>query len=300
MSTQTQNQAQNATFTDKVSETLLIPLYFRALEQERSESGKSAILRDTHAKSLIERIPYDYSKLDSGRFSRIGCCVRAAYFDSKVAAFIAQNDNVVVICGGCGLDTRYERLKSQNIAHFDNAMFYEIDLPEVIALRKTLLTESPKDIYMATSLLENDYLQTIIAAHPHSPIIVVIEGVLMYFSNDEIKQIFSHLQILGECTNQIWIDFTGTMFSKSRVSHDTIRHFDVKFHSGFDDENAVIALANEVGTELECIDVSLYMRHHFFRWGIFGMLAGSLPRKIQKRFSFMAGFVIKNARNSNK
>ncbi|TLD80813.1 class I SAM-dependent methyltransferase [Helicobacter sp. MIT 05-5293] len=281
---------------NNVSETLLIPLYFRACEEKRANEGKSAILRDSFAQGLIDAIPYDYSKLDSGKLSRVGCCVRAAYFDRKVAEFITKNDHAVVICGGCGLDTRYERLKSQNLPHFENATFYEIDLPEVIALRKSLLSESSKDVYLGASLLEKECFLEIKQKHANAPIIVVIEGVMMYFDNEEITKIFSHLSILGEV--QLWVDFVGSAFVKHKVQHDTIRHFDAKFRSGFDNPDEVIALAQKANVALSLLEISLYMRQYWSRWGIFGMLMGLLPRKIQMKFSFMAGFEIRLCRDS--
>lgn len=40
----------------------------------------------------------------------------------------------MVVNIGCGLDTRYQRIKEKK-----NAVFYELDLPEVMALRERLL-----------------------------------------------------------------------------------------------------------------------------------------------------------------
>jgi len=45
--------------TDVVQETLLIPLYYRALESRR---GEQAILKDNLAEQLVKRIDYDFSK----------------------------------------------------------------------------------------------------------------------------------------------------------------------------------------------------------------------------------------------
>ena len=58
---------------DVVQETLLIPLYYRALETRRP---KGNILKDDLAERLIDRIDYDFSKLDAAPLSKLGCVVR--------------------------------------------------------------------------------------------------------------------------------------------------------------------------------------------------------------------------------
>lgn len=54
---------------------------------------------------------------------------------------------------GCGLDTRYQRIEEH-----DKAIFYEMDLPEVIDLRRDLLPEPAGDHYIAGSLLETQWM----------------------------------------------------------------------------------------------------------------------------------------------
>ena len=67
--------------TDVVQETLLIPLYYRALESRR---GKQAILKDNLAEQLVKRIDYDFSKLNKAKLSKLGCVVRVRYYDNKM------------------------------------------------------------------------------------------------------------------------------------------------------------------------------------------------------------------------
>ena len=117
-------------FQSVVAETLLIPLYMRAKESRR----RDAVLHDPEAERLVARIAYDYGKFDKAWMSALGCVVRSRYYDQRVESFIRLNARPVVVNVGCGLDTRFQR-----IAERRNAVFYELDLPEVMAIREKLL-----------------------------------------------------------------------------------------------------------------------------------------------------------------
>lgn len=278
-----------------ISQTLLIPLYFRAKEAERADLGKSAILYDELSKDLIKRIPYDYEKFDKGKFSAVGCCVRAAYFDKKVEDFIALHKNPVVILGGCGLDTRFERLakkhQTSQIKNFENAIFYEIDLPEVIEIRKKFLSPSPQDRYIQASLLDSNFLKEIYDKHQNCEFIVVIEGVVMYFENQDLSLMLENLCVLGSF--ELWVDVVGSVFVKKKMQHDTLSKMQAEFKSGINSPQELIKLLPKSAQASE-IEHNLYMRNFPLRWGLFGLFIACWPRKLQMKFSFMLGIKVKN------
>ena len=125
---------QKYEFKNVVAETLLIPLYMRAKESRRKGD---AILKDTMAEQLVDSIEYDYSQFDGAKMSEVGCVVRGKYFDDAIRRFILSHPHPVVVNVGCGLDTRYQRIGNDQAA-----VFYELDLPEVIDLRRKLIPET--------------------------------------------------------------------------------------------------------------------------------------------------------------
>ena len=120
-------------FKSIVAETLLIPLYMRAKESRRD----NPILYDKAAERLADSLEYDYSQFDGAKLSEVGCVVRGWYFDRAVRRFIEAHPHPVVVNVGCGLDTRFQRIGD------GKAVFYDLDLPEVIALRRELIPEQP-------------------------------------------------------------------------------------------------------------------------------------------------------------
>lgn len=149
---------QKCKFKSIVAETLLIPLYMRAKESRRD----NPILNDKTAERLAVSLEYDYSQFDGAKLSEVGCVVRGWYFDRAVRRFIETQPNPVVVNVGCGLDTRFQRIGDRK------AVFYDMDLPEVIALRRQLIPEQPGNIYIAASLLETDWMDDLLRKHPDS------------------------------------------------------------------------------------------------------------------------------------
>ena len=153
---------QKYEFKSIVAETLLIPLYMRAKESRRN----NPILYDKAAEWLADSLEYDYSQFDGAKLSEVGCVVRGWYFDCAVRRFIKAHSHPVVVNVGCGLDTRFQRIGSQK------AVFYDLDLPEVIALRRELIPEQPDNVYIEASLLETDWMDDLRRKHPEYKILL--------------------------------------------------------------------------------------------------------------------------------
>lgn len=267
-------------FQSIVAETLLIPLYMRAKESRR---GEDAILRDPMAERLAESIDYDYSALDRAPLSEVGCVVRGWYFDCAVRRFIdACGGNAVMVNVGCGLDTRYQRLAD------DRATYYELDLPEVMDLRRRLVPEPKNDRYISASLLDTDWMDMLCGRHPDSRFIFVAEGVLMYFYP---KQVRGFLQELASrfAGGEVWFDVCGSIMSKRGVKPDSLRHHEAQIRSGITDGHEVERLV----PSLHLIKQANYMKFFRHRWGFFyGQVLGRITRLCYK-FSSLLGYEIR-------
>lgn len=158
-----------------LSETLLIPLWAKAVEQQQP----APLLHDPIAPQMRARLDYDFSQYAKATASQAGCCGRAWLFDEEARAFIAAHPDTVVVQIGAGLDARFERLARPQIT-----AWYDLDLPEVITLRRELLPESG-NIYLSESLFATDWM-TRMAAHG-KPVLLLCEGVLMYFDESEVR-----------------------------------------------------------------------------------------------------------------
>ena len=159
-------------------ETLFVTLYAKSLDYR----SKRSLLHDKTADDIIKSIDFDFSK-----FSEMSNMthIRARQFDDWIAAFIQEETKGVIVYLGCGLDTRVYRIDPPS-----SFTWFDVDYPEVIELRKTLLPSRPSYQMVGSSILEEDWLGHI----PNDqPTLIVAEGVLEYLDVEEIKALFAHL-----------------------------------------------------------------------------------------------------------
>jgi O-methyltransferase involved in polyketide biosynthesis len=163
-----------------VQETLLIPLLGRAAETRRA----GGLLRDPKAVEIVEQLDYDFSKWEGIR-SLVGASLRTRMFDEEVRAFLAEHPGGTVVELGCGLNTRYERLDN------GTARWFELDLPDSMALRRQFFEDTPRRTMLAASVLQTDWME--IVAATGGPWCFVSEAVLIYLDEPEVRQVVSRL-----------------------------------------------------------------------------------------------------------
>ena len=273
---------QKYEFKSIVAETLLIPLYMRAKESRRN----NPILYDKAAEWLADSLEYDYSQFDGAKLSEVGCVVRGWYFDRAVRRFIETHPNPVVVNVGCGLDTRFQRIGG------GEAIFYDMDLPEVIALRRELIPEQQGNAYIAASLLETGWMDDLRRKHPEAEFIFIVEGVLMYFYEKQVKSFLHHVASrFGG--GELWFDVCGTIMSRHGVKPDSLRKHEAQIRSGLSDGRVV----EQWESALRLIEQANYMKFFRSRWGFFfGQILGRIPWLCYK-FSSLLGYRIVQEKN---
>lgn len=216
---------------DNVAETLFIPLLSRAYESRR----KDAILKDPMACELVEKIDYDFAKFGKISMSTAGTAIRLRRYDRLVSWFIdrTETEDPVVVQIGCGLDSRFQRVTNRN-----QATFYELDLPEVIELREKLFPASTRDINIKGSMLETDWMDMLKQKHPHSRFLFLAEGVMMYFSEEQVKSVIQNLaKRFPGC--EIYFDFVSKWAARNSDKHESVKRTKARFHFGLNDPHTV-------------------------------------------------------------
>lgn len=99
---------------------------------------QTPLLIDKTAAEITKTLNYDFSLISEhiGKFVQYGWIARSLYFDDKIRKFIQQFPEATIVNIGCGLDTTFFRVDNGRIQWID------IDLPDVIALRREYIPES--------------------------------------------------------------------------------------------------------------------------------------------------------------
>jgi O-methyltransferase involved in polyketide biosynthesis len=160
-----------------LSRSLLLPLYFRAAETKRD----NPILIDDKAEEIIKSLDFDFSMIDGYNIIQTATVMRESVFDDLAKDFLAKNPESVVINIGSGLDTRFFRLDNKKV------IWYELDLPEVINVRKDLFSETSRYKFISCSAFDEKWMKKI--ENKNLPILLLAEGFLFYFSKDKAKKL---------------------------------------------------------------------------------------------------------------
>lgn len=206
---------------DGVPETLLIPLYVKA----RATKEKHEKVNDQKAVEIIDSIDYDFSKFNNSKMTYYGVLARTIIFDREMKKFIEENPNAIIISIGCGFDTRFTRMDNGQID------WYNLDVPEVIEYRKHFFNEENDRVHsIAKSAWDFSWTDEIINESGR-PLLIFIEGVLMFFSKEQVQLLFN--EITKRFSGCYWICEFMSKFSVDHSSwHDSVPKVGCSFQWG--------------------------------------------------------------------
>jgi O-methyltransferase involved in polyketide biosynthesis len=165
-----------------VQKTLLLPLWGRAVESRK----KDPLMADPLAAQMVQRIDFDFSTIakNMSRITQLAWIVRSLHIDLCVRRFLQEFPKASIVNIGCGLDTTFERVDNGTLA------WYDMDLPDVIEMRKELIGESMRRKFLSCSFLADEWIRRI----PHNEgILLIAAGVLYYFDESELKNFFGRM-----------------------------------------------------------------------------------------------------------
>lgn len=208
-----------------VPETMLQTIYARAKESQ----GRGAI-HDAKAEEIIERLNYDFSLADKDSAMRSGVIARTIVLDRLTKAWLVSNPGAVVVNIACGLDTRCYRM--EGFCHW-----YNLDLPETMAVRESLLPERGMISQIAMSAMD-DWGNEI--KEQNTPVLIIIEGLTMYLSEADVQRIF---RVISRCFEKATV-FAETMnpMIVKRFKEKSIEGSNAKFSWGVKNGPALAAL----------------------------------------------------------
>jgi O-methyltransferase involved in polyketide biosynthesis len=168
-----------------VPETLLMTLYCRAQETQRSDR----LIADEPAVQLVARLQadtqHDFSKFDDWRM-QWGVAVRTLLIDRAVQQFLTEHPQGCIVTLGAGLCTRSQR--------FDNgeAIWLSVDLPVVQPYWDQLIGTTDRNQFIGCSATDLRWTEPVIQLQ--RPTLFIAEGLFMYLTEAEVKQVVLGIQ----------------------------------------------------------------------------------------------------------
>ena len=165
---------------DSVNQTMYIPLYGKAYV-----SRKGLFLNDKKAEEIWAAEEFPLKGKSKSKWLAYYMGIRSAVFDNWVLQQMADTDSAVVIHIGCGMDSRVLRIGESR------HNWYDIDFSDVIAERKRYYSETERYKMIAADVRDGSWLSDI---PEHKYAIVVMEGVSMYLTPQELQKLLGNLQ----------------------------------------------------------------------------------------------------------
>lgn len=224
-----------------VAATSLITLYCHAIET-RSDNPILVDLKSVEITAELNKTlsgseqPLERA-LVAGTLDKnlvIHIAIRARKYDEYVRDFLSRYPDGVVVNIGCGFDSRFLRIDNGRL------IFYDLDLPEIIAIKKSFFTVNKRYHLVASSVLDYGWMAPV--RQHKGPFLFMAEGVFMYLDGEDvrslvlaIKKTFPGSELVCEVENSFWL---GPL-TKKMLEYKLQRQFhlgkDAMFRSGIRD-----------------------------------------------------------------
>ena len=156
--------------------------------------------------------------------------LRARRMDAYARDFRARHPAGVIVNLGCGLDTRFHRLDDGRI------VVYDLDLPAMIDLKRTLLDDGPRYHFVAASVLDFAWMTCLDPSTPH---LFLAEGLFMYLAEEKVKALvvalrrrFSGSELVCEVFNRFWLRDPWKRWVDRKMQRQLSFSADAGFQSG--------------------------------------------------------------------
>ena len=166
-----------------VQETLVIPLFGRLVCSERFPQ----LFDDPEAKRICDSLDYDFAekrkKMESpaGLFGALEVAQRQYDLLCEVRSYLEEHPEAAVVNLGCGLDDTFSK------ADNGRCRGYNLDLPDVIALRNELLPAGEREENISCDLNDHSWMDRIDA---QNGAVFFASGVFYYLRTEDVRKLF--------------------------------------------------------------------------------------------------------------
>lgn len=165
---------------NEVNKTLYIPLYGKARVSEQN-----IILHDPKAEEIWKAETFPIKGRSGSKWLTYNMAMRARVFDDWTDAMLKENGDAMVLHVGCGLDGRVLRVSEPY------RMWIDCDLPDVIEIRRKYYQETENYRMLALDASDTEQAGKLPDCEK---VIVVMEGLSMYLTNDKLHDFFKIMQ----------------------------------------------------------------------------------------------------------
>lgn len=165
---------------NEVNKTLFIPLYGKA-----SVSKMGIMIKDEMAEKIWQEEGFRIRGKMKSKWLAYNMAMRARIFDDWTEKMLKASHEAVVLHLGCGMDSRFMRVREQA------KIWVDCDFPEVINVRRKYFHENERYRMLPFDLRQPEMVEKLPAGEK---VILILEGVSMYLTNQELHDFFAAIE----------------------------------------------------------------------------------------------------------
>jgi O-methyltransferase involved in polyketide biosynthesis len=234
----------------QVSRTAILTLVARVVASEK----ENAIFNDPMAVLCLERLVSISSEEEKSRMIKWkkkyagmhakeakAIALRGRSIDRIADLFISNNPGCTVINLACGFDTRFWRIKKEKYKYI------ELDLPEMIELKKEILKDHLGYELIGCSLLDTSWIDKV-TSNGNSAFLLLVEGLFYYLPRQDVTGILQAMARRFD-RSQLVLDmapekFTKGLWKRLMQLEGYAWGLDVSFVFGMNDPRDIESYAN--------------------------------------------------------
>lgn len=208
-------------------QTMLATLYAKALDAD----ARHPILGDRLAKQTVERIQYDWARTTITPRRAPSVTIRSAHFDNWVRQFLACHDTATVLHLGAGLDSRVFRIDPG-----PGVEWYDVDYPDVAALRAELLPEREHTHIVGAAVTDPAALSDV---PTDRPVLMIAEGLTMYLTESDGVALLQRV-VDKFPSGELQFDGFNRLGIRTQWTNTVVRRAGARLHWGIDGPDDIV------------------------------------------------------------
>jgi O-methyltransferase involved in polyketide biosynthesis len=233
----------------EISRTAILALTCRAVESGK----KNPVFNDPMSVLCLERLMSISSEEDRHRILKWkkmyagnphdarARALTAKNFDSIANLYISNHPGCTVINLACGLDTRFWRIEN------DKCKYVELDLPEMIELKREILKDHLNYELIGCSVLDNSWIDKV-TSKGNSNFLLLAEALFYYLPKHDVTRLLQTISQRFD-RSQLVLDmppdkYTRGLWKRIISIESRVWDIDVSFASGWADPRDIESIGN--------------------------------------------------------
>jgi len=213
---------------DEVEETLFVPLRGRLYATKYHKD----LFYDEKLLEISDKLPKKYMSYErESEYTLMASAIRSKNMDKYVQDFLERHPDGTIIVLGAGLETLFYRNDNKK------ATWYELDLTEVVNLRKQILSH-PRDNIISASMFDYEWIKQVMTKD-NSHYMVIASGLFYYFENREVIDLLNNLHKLS-CVEIVFDAVSKSGMKRTRKYMKQLGKNDALMYFYVDDVNDLV------------------------------------------------------------